>query len=50
LTLEEVRGYLDGVGMTDWYQPTRLELVDQLPHNPTGKLDKHHLRTWLSGL
>jgi cyclohexanecarboxylate-CoA ligase len=49
LTLEEVRGYLDGIGMTDWYQPTRLELVDQLPRNPTGKVDKYHLRSWLSG-
>jgi cyclohexanecarboxylate-CoA ligase len=49
LTLEEVRGYLDGIGMTDWYQPTCLELVDQLPRNATGKVDKYHLRTWLSG-
>jgi cyclohexanecarboxylate-CoA ligase len=49
LTLAEVRGYLDGIGMTDWYQPTRLELVDQLPRNATGKVDKYHLRTWLSG-
>jgi non-ribosomal peptide synthetase component E (peptide arylation enzyme) len=35
--------------MTDWYQPTCLELVDQLPRNATGKVDKYHLRTWLSG-
>jgi cyclohexanecarboxylate-CoA ligase len=49
LTLEEVRGYLDGIGMSDGYQPTRLELLDQLPRNATGKIDKHHLRTWLSG-
>jgi cyclohexanecarboxylate-CoA ligase len=49
LTLEEVRRYLDGIGMTDWYQPTRLELVDQLPRNATGKVDKRLLRTWLSG-
>jgi cyclohexanecarboxylate-CoA ligase len=48
LTLEEVRGYLDGIGMTGWYQPTRLELVDQLPRNPTGKIDKHQLRTRLA--
>jgi cyclohexanecarboxylate-CoA ligase len=50
LTLEEVRAYLDGVGMTNWYQPRRLELVDQLPRNTSGKVDKHHLRTWLAGL
>jgi len=48
LTLEGVREYLDGIGMTDWYRPTRLELLDQLPRNPTGKIDKHYLRTWLS--
>jgi non-ribosomal peptide synthetase component E (peptide arylation enzyme) len=40
LTLGEVRGYLDGIGMTDWYQPTRLELIDQLPRNPTGKIEQ----------
>jgi cyclohexanecarboxylate-CoA ligase len=48
LTLDEVRGYLDGIGMTAWYQPQRLEVVDQLPRNSTGKVDKHGLRTWLA--
>jgi cyclohexanecarboxylate-CoA ligase len=48
--LEEVRAYLDGIKMTSWYQPQRLELIDQLPRNPTGKVDKHYLRTWLSTL
>ncbi|MGH3167820.1 MAG: AMP-binding protein [Trebonia sp.] len=50
LTLAEVRAYLDSIKMTDWYQPNRLELLDQLPRNATGKVDKHHLRTWLSTL
>jgi len=49
-TLEEVRDYLDGIGMTAWYQPQRLEVVDQLPRNSTGKVDKHGLRTWLATL
>ena len=47
LTLEKVRAYLDSLGMTDWYQPRRLELVDQLPRNPMGKVDKHTLRARL---
>lgn len=49
-TLAEVRAYLDGISMTDWYQPRRLELVDQLPRNPTGKVDKQSLRAWLAEL
>lgn len=48
LTLGEVRGYLDGIGMTAWYQPQRLELVDRLPRNSTGKVDKRVLRRWLA--
>jgi cyclohexanecarboxylate-CoA ligase len=49
LTLADVRAYLDGVQMTAWYQPGRLELIDQLPRNANGKVDKHHLRAWLTG-
>jgi cyclohexanecarboxylate-CoA ligase len=48
LTLGEVRGCLDGIGMTAWYQPQRLEVVDQLPRNSTGKVDKRVLRRWLA--
>jgi cyclohexanecarboxylate-CoA ligase len=47
LTLEEVREYLDSIAMTEMYQPARLELIDQLPRNAMGKVDKHRLRTWL---
>lgn len=50
LTLEEVRAYLDGIGMSGWYQPSRLEIVDQFPRNVMGKVDKHQLRTWVAGL
>jgi len=50
VTLEEVRAYLDSIKMTSWYQPSRLEVVEQLPRNATGKVDKHHLRTWLTAL
>jgi cyclohexanecarboxylate-CoA ligase len=47
LTLQEVRAYLDSIAMTETYQPVRLELVEQLPRNSMGKVDKHYLRTWL---
>jgi non-ribosomal peptide synthetase component E (peptide arylation enzyme) len=49
LTLAEVPAYLDGIAMTETYQPTRLEVVEQMPRNAMGKVDKHHLRTWLRG-
>jgi cyclohexanecarboxylate-CoA ligase len=48
LTLAAVREYLDGLKMTDWYQPRRLELVERLPRNASGKVDKHGLRAWLA--
>ncbi|HEY6494785.1 MAG TPA: AMP-binding protein [Trebonia sp.] len=47
LTLDEVRAYLDGIAMTETYQPARVELVERLPRNSMGKVDKNHLRTWL---
>jgi cyclohexanecarboxylate-CoA ligase len=50
LTLQEVRAYLDSIAMTETYQPVRLELVEQLPRNSMGKVDKHYLRTWLGTL
>jgi non-ribosomal peptide synthetase component E (peptide arylation enzyme) len=50
LTLEQVRAYLDAIEMTNWYQPERLELIDQLPRNPAGKVDKQHLRGWLRAM
>jgi cyclohexanecarboxylate-CoA ligase len=50
LTLEEVREYLSGIAMTETYHPVRLELVERLPRNSMGKVDKHHLRTWLGTL
>jgi cyclohexanecarboxylate-CoA ligase len=47
LTLEDVSAFLNGIGMTEAYQPVRLALVEELPRNSMGKVDKHHLRTWL---
>jgi cyclohexanecarboxylate-CoA ligase len=44
VTLEDVRRLLDDVGMTDRYWPERLELVDELPRTPIGKVRKVELR------
>jgi cyclohexanecarboxylate-CoA ligase len=49
VTLEGLRSFLDGIGMTDWYQPVRLEVVDALPYNTMGKVRKELLRCRLRG-
>jgi len=43
-TLDELREHLSQRGMTQSYYPTRLELVDELPKDPLGKIRKHLLR------
>ncbi|AUG76040.1 hypothetical protein CFP65_1130 [Kitasatospora sp. MMS16-BH015] len=48
LTLAELRSFLTGRGMTDWYQPSRLELVSELPRNAIGKVRKDLLRAQLA--
>jgi cyclohexanecarboxylate-CoA ligase len=48
-TLAELRGHLTDQGMTQWYLPARLELLDELPRNSNGKVQKHLLRLWLNG-
>jgi cyclohexanecarboxylate-CoA ligase len=49
ITLDALRSYLTGVGMTNWYLPSRLECVEALPRNSTGKIRKELLRRWLQG-
>ncbi len=44
LTLDDLRDHLRGGGMTEAYYPDRLELVDELPRDPMGKLRKYELR------
>ena len=47
-TLEDLRRHLDGTGTpADWW-PERLELVGELPRNPTGKVLKRVLRERLT--
>ncbi|WP_433299307.1 AMP-binding protein [Pseudonocardia sp. CA-142604] len=47
--LEELRKYLSDQRMTDYYLPSRLELLPQLPRNTIGKVRKELLRRWLRG-
>jgi cyclohexanecarboxylate-CoA ligase len=46
-TFDEMRAYLTAEGMTETFQPTRLEVVPVLPRNPNGKVLKRELRTWV---
>ncbi len=43
-SLDELTGHLTDAGLTTRKLPERLELVDELPVNPTGKILKHELR------
>jgi cyclohexanecarboxylate-CoA ligase len=42
--IAELRAYLTSRGMTDWYQPSRAEYVEELPRNASGKVQKDLLR------
>ena len=44
-TLEDLQQHLRDQGTTEWYLPERLELVDALPRDASGKVDKKALRT-----
>ncbi|MEU1203251.1 AMP-binding protein [Streptomyces sp. NPDC005813] len=46
-TLAGLRASLTAQGMTQWYQPSRLELVTALPRNIIGKVRKDILRSQL---
>lgn len=47
LNLSVIRDYLTSLGMTQWYQPSRLEVITELPRNGSGKVRKDVLRTTL---
>lgn len=49
-TLDGLRDWLDGLGMSEWCQPSRLELLPQLPRNEIGKVRKNLLRERLRPL
>ena len=48
-TLDDLRAHLREHGTTEWYAPERLELVERLPRDPQGKVDKAGLRARLDG-
>lgn len=47
LTLDDLTGHLDALGMAKQYWPERIELVDELPKTPSGKIQKFRLRELL---
>ena len=44
VSLADLRSYLAGLSMTEWYWPTRVERVETLPRNHMGKVEKARLR------
>lgn len=47
ITPDEVRDHLRQ-RVPKWWLPETIVFVDDLPHGPTGKLDKRLLRTWMA--
>ncbi|MFD7065465.1 AMP-binding protein [Streptomyces sp. NPDC059906] len=47
--LADLRAWLTEQGMTEWYQPSRVEVVAALPRTYTGKVRKELLKRWLLG-
>ncbi|HXM56396.1 MAG TPA: long-chain fatty acid--CoA ligase, partial [Candidatus Dormibacteraeota bacterium] len=43
-TLAELQRHLEGLGMAKSFWPERLEIVDELPKTPSGKIQKFVLR------
>ncbi|HEX2051229.1 MAG TPA: AMP-binding protein [Actinomycetota bacterium] len=46
-TLEDLQSYLAELGMAKQYWPERVEVVDELPKTPSGKIQKYLLRLQL---
>ncbi|KUO09854.1 hypothetical protein AQJ58_22675 [Streptomyces sp. DSM 15324] len=46
-TLEGLRDWLGGLGMSEWCLPSRLEILPALPRNEIGKVRKNQLRVQL---
>jgi acyl-CoA synthetase (AMP-forming)/AMP-acid ligase II len=44
LTFEEMQAFLEGKGIARQYWPERLEIMDELPRTPSGKILKYRLR------
>jgi cyclohexanecarboxylate-CoA ligase len=48
LTLEDVQTWFAQHGVAKQYWPERLELLEQLPRTPAGKVQKYLLKEWVS--
>jgi acyl-CoA synthetase (AMP-forming)/AMP-acid ligase II len=48
-TIAELAAHCDALGLARQKIPEQIEIVDELPRNPLGKILKHELRTSLSG-
>lgn len=47
-SLADLCEFLTRCGMTEWYHPNRLEIVEALPRDPLGKIRKYQLRDQFS--
>jgi cyclohexanecarboxylate-CoA ligase len=47
VSLASIKAYLTSAGMTEWHQPSRVEIMPNLPRNSTGKVRKDLLRKQL---
>jgi non-ribosomal peptide synthetase component E (peptide arylation enzyme) len=47
-TLRELTAYLDAQGIARQKFPERLEVVDEFPMTPSGKVQKFRLRQWIA--
>lgn len=47
--LADIHRYLKGIGMTEWYWPSRVEVVARLPRTSLGKVRKELIKRWLQG-
>ncbi|MFI6096969.1 (2,3-dihydroxybenzoyl)adenylate synthase [Lentzea sp. NPDC051213] len=50
ITLEEIRDYFDASGMAAFKFPERLEVLDEMPLTPVGKIRKQSLRELAAGM
>jgi cyclohexanecarboxylate-CoA ligase len=50
LTLDDVRRHLEAEGVSRHFWPERLEILEQMPRTPTGKIQKFVLRERAKGL
>ena len=50
LSFEDMRAYLEECRLAKNYWPERLEVIDEFPRTPSGKIQKFKLREIAAGL